>query len=689
MSIRPKAEYSLADIRRSRSLLLFLRDDALAKLSGQRCADPSLRLQFLAESIFRLWLYSKASPERRSKLVDISKSLWDLAAAPGWPSYAILAAWLERSREERCFDIPQELAHGPAQQVGSLLRKRIDTWKNAAGVVPFVGLDKNLADAIALPFDIRPSDQKRGQVLAGDASVIEGLSASLSAATNFQLLKDMRSHDIWIPDVDQTTAALLAGRSAGLPLLIALRDYHQSSALPPFEIAATGILSDNGFPDPLAQTPETVACKIRMLREIGFVRILVAGPLEDCDPEPDVIACNSEFDLTLQIQELDTKFLQHKTLLQGDPHSIQKRMGEIDHDMTAGHMSPGEAKCQLQQLLEKLSDASDIFSTEIRAELRLFLATAECHLGNPKVSEALLDQTFERKSIVGEFSRTRAIIRQAVNLNDFGRYRDAAAMVLDQLDTIRSSSLSASQRIKLELDALGTAGQALTNLGLVDPQVHNQAYECLTAACDLARQLDTAHSPRTELPQDLCYLYQWHAFFDRSGCDGVWKEFETNTSPDHSSWDFMKRLRWLAAYRALLEGDHLEWRYFEDDLPSRNFGNHVSWLYCLARKYRGALRAAEGDLDGSKQDFEEAVQLIHESKTAPILQLLGVVAALEAVRSLSGKAPEAATRYRNFAKETMARGLAKFYHVDCPKIADTINSELKGTIVPMLRQFLY
>lgn len=689
MSIGLKAKLSLADIRKSRSLMLFLRDEALDELSHLRCADPALRHQFLVESVFRLWLYPKASPERRLKIAELSKSLWDLVATPEWPSYNILSAWLERSREKRCFDVPQELGHGPAHQVGKLLRKRIDTWKNAAGVIPFVGLDNNLAEAVALPFDIRRSDNKAGQVLGGDASEIKGLSDSLRAATGFPSLKEMSPYDIWIPDVDRPTAELLEGRSAGLPLLIALRDYHQSTSLPPFAIAATGILSDYGIPDPLAQTSETVARKVRMLREIGFDRILVAGPLDRCDPGSNVFPCCSGSDLSHQLQFLDSLHSQHLTLLRAGPHSIQKRLSEIDHEMTVGQMSPAEAKCQLQKLLETLGDAMDIFSSEVRSALRLVLATAECHLGNPGVSGALLDQVSERKSVLGEFSRTKALIRQAVNLNDFGRYRNAAAIVLKQLESIRSSTLGASQRIKLELDALGTAGQALTNLGLIDPHVRNQAHKCLTDACDLARQLDTPDSSRPELPQDLCYLYQWHACFDRSGCDAVWKEFETVTPSGHSSWDFMKRLRWLAAYRALLEGEHFAWRHYEDDLPNREFGNHVSWLYRLALKYRGALRAAEGVFEGSQRDFEEAVQLIPDSRTAPILQLLGVVVALEAVRSLSGHAPEAVARYRTRAKEAMEIDLANFHHVECTRIADAINTAPTATIMPVLLRFPY
>lgn len=691
MSIGPKAKRTLSDIRRSRCLMLFLRDEVLAELSHQRCADPALRQQFLVESVFRLWLYTKASPKRRLKLDELSKSLWDRTAAsePEWPSYNILSAWLERSRETRCFDVPEELKHGPAQQVGLLLQKRIHTWKNAAGVIPFVGLDDDIAEAIALPFDIRRSDNNAGQVLGGDASVMKGLSDSLRAATDSTYLKDMKPQDIWIPDVDSSTAEHLEGRSAGLPLLIALRGYHKSTPLPPFTIAATGILSDNGLPDPLAQTSETVAHKVRMLREIGFDRILVAGPLDGCDPGPDVLACNSESDLTLQLQFLDSLHSQHRTLISAGPHSIQKRLSEIEHEMAAGHMPPSEAKCQLQQLLETLDGARDIFSSEVRSELRLVLATAECHLGNPRDSEALLDQVSEEKSVLGEFSLTKALIRQAINLNDFGRYREADSILLKQLESINSSRLGASQRNKLKLDALGTAGQTLTYLGLRDLQVRGQAREYLAAACDQARQLDTPDSSRPELPQDLCYLYQWHAYFDRSGCDAVWKEFETVTPPGHSSWDFMKRLRWLAAYRALLEGEHLAWRHYEDDLPSRKFGNHVSWLYRLALKYRGALRAAEDDLKGSQQDFEKAVQLIPDSKTAPILQLIGVTVALEAVRSLSGHAPEAVARYRTLVKETMESDLASFQHAECAKIADAINTVPGATIMPVLLQFPY
>lgn len=689
MTIALQAERSLTEVRRSRSLLLLLGDEPLAELSRLRCADPFLRQQFLVESIFRLWLYPKASLERRLKLADLSNSLWDLAAEPGWPSFRVVSTWLERSWEKRGFNVPEELGHGPAQRVGGLLRKRIDTWKNAAGIIPFVGLKDDLSEAIVLPFDIRPSDQKEGRILGGDASVIKGLTASLRTADSSPSLKGARPSDIWLPDIDRITAELLEGRSAGLPLFIALRGYHQSNTLPPFALAATGILSENGLPDPLAQTAETVARKVRIAREMGIGRILVAGPVGDCEPGMDLHACHSESDLAHQLQLLDSECSQRSTVCQGGPHAIQRRLGQIDHEMASASMAPAAAKEHLQALLEALKDQSDTFSTEVLAEVRLVLAAAECHLGNPKASSTLLDQVSANQSVLGEFSRTRALIRQAVNLIDFGRTREAASMLLDRLESIRRSPLGVSQRLKLELDALGTAGQALTVLGLSEPGARAKARECLTAACELARQLDTPDSPRPELPQDLCYLYQWHAFFDRTGSAAVWNEFETVTPPEHSSWDFMKRLRWLAAYRALLEGDHFEWRHFEDDLPSRDSGNHISWLYRLARKYRGALRAAAGDIEGGVDDFEEAVQLIPDSTAAPILQLLGVSVALAAARSLTAKAPETAARYRTLAREALKSDLADFHHVECSKILNAINSGSTATIITILRGFPY
>lgn len=673
------------DIRKSRNLLRWINDKALKTFRDSKCADPLLNEQVFAEVLFRLWLYVKAPKARTDSLAELCDAFWKRLPSSDKVSTRTLYAWLERNRTSRIFAVPGELKAGNFSRLGELLQKRLDTWKNAHGVIPFVGMENHLSSAVALPFFLQPTPREigSGRVLGGDGFPIKGLNNSMTGAEKplLQTIKKeepIKPMDVWIPDIRADVSHKVSGESAGLPILFALYNQAGGRVLDPFKFSATGVVSQSsGEPDPTAQTVKTIACKVNTLREMGVSQIIVTGPTEAYTPGDDVMPCNSLTALHQCLRLAESMSGQKTAVESKNPLSIQQQLLTIEGEMKVGAISLVLAKTQLRELISALTGARDTLSMEVQTEAELLLATAECHLGNAEASLDLLDHVSKNHNVLGSFARTKALIRQAVNLSDFGRYEEAATILFDCLEGKRSSGLRGEEKMKLELDARGTLGQILTCQGLREYGKRSSAYQEIKTACTIASSLDEYRQEpkKTELPQDLCYLYQWHAFFDRSGCDAVWSQFAEITAEGHRSWNFMKCLRWLAAYRALLENQEFDCQSYEDDLPEHLMSGQISWLYRLSRKYRATLRIASGEIEAGICDFEDAIKLIDESNNAPILQFIGVSVAFEAWRSLGECAPQLANRYSEIARKTLEDDLGSFHHASYTDFLDYLAPE--------------
>ena len=114
------------------------------------------------------------------------------------------------------------------------------------------------------------------------------------------------------------------------------------------------------------------------------------------------------------------------------------------------------------------------------------------------------------------------------------------------------------------------------------------------------------------------------------------REIAGTVFADPHSKAFFIRNRWLSAYRAHLEGNHLDWTSFEDELPDERSG----WLWSLSLKYRGTLRAVAGKIDAARDDFSQAIVLLKQIDSNPLLAFIGATAALQAAESVMANDPE-------------------------------------------------
>jgi hypothetical protein len=691
-----KGEELLQKVRCCRSLLPLLSDAALRELASTRCADRSLIEQIFAEAVFRSWLFQGGQSSGGNKAEPVWCDLLKKVAPDEQALERTLKSWLQSQIDRRSYEVPVDLHRGDLRQGGHLLSKNLDTWRNADGFITFVGNPEAgwIAEAVAMPFILRQTESgEGGGARAFDGTEIAGLAPSVYAANHSAALRASNGtrpgkYDIWLPTISGESVAYLGGASAGLPILLGISLKTKSLPLDPFAWAACGVLSASGGLDTSAQSEDTLRAKTRLLAAMGIRRIIACGDGDDIPQLPAVRIWTNDTHLEAGIGEM-MEFAKTKAAVASSSLAqLEESLGRIDRHMHHGSLHPASAVEQLTEILETSGARNDLRSRELQNRTKLLLATAECHAGNPEKGSRWAQEAMDGRTQLGSFALGRGMIRQAVNLTDLGDYREAVAMAKRARDITSEAGLSPSQRLILEMEAAGTIGQALTFEGVTDPAARSPALDYLQRAVELAREFDAGEAEARELPRDLCYLYQWHAFFDRSGCAEVWDQFQESAPAGHSSLDFIKRLRWLAAYRALLDGEAFDWKAFGHDLPNPSSAAG-DWLYRLALKYRGALRAAGGETDGAIQDFGESVRLIEYSESAPILGLIGTMAALEAYRSLRKSHPEAALTYHQYARETLQGDLPRFHHTDCPRLFASMEVLDESGVINALYPFPY
>jgi hypothetical protein len=700
--INPSEPINLSFARKHLGLIKCFDDKTLEALCDEPCADPLLSEYILAEIIFRLWLFRQASEERKNHLLTLATRIWEDKRRLRQPAFPVVRAWLNRNGAHRELSLPPELRGQGNDFLGNLLQRRIDTWKSADGVIPFISLHPKFCRTLIFPFNLRPTTDKdeKGKVLNSEGRSIDGLCDSMRGAlAAYNSLyhavppeNNSRYFDAWLPDIPPSFSDYIRGASASFSFLMAFCNIELDNPVSVFEACATGVLSpSDGYPEVNRQEPTDLEAKIKALREIGIKQIYAIGPSDFTHAMEGLVICHTKDNLQAACQSWQVLARRRIILEKPNPHKVEAELAEIELALRQGSVSLPETKKLLLELLSSLGNSSDYLTAEIRSEVQMTLATVECHRGDSAASEAWIAQAYRNDSALGEYSRTKALIRQAINLKDFGRYAEAAQLVDDKAVIIAGSHLRGSEKLKLQLDLHGTLGQVYTLSGLRDPNFQTKAAIELNRACEIARQLDKFGGKVQELPQDLCYLYQWHAFFDRRGCEEVWKEFETVTRANHLSHQFMKRLRWQAAWLAQIEGDStpIDWRTFEDDLPNLADSSSTRWLHFLSRKYRGTLRCEAGQLENAKADFAEAAKLMEESLSAPILLFIGITVALEAYRCLLPHDPKAARAHLTRGKTFLTSHLKDIYHADYPSFLSCIENPDPDSIAAILRTFPY
>lgn len=168
----------------------------------------------------------------------------------------------------------------------------------------------------------------------------------------------------------------------------------------------------------------------------------------------------------------------------------------------------------------------------------------------------------------------------------------------------------------------------------------------LKEALHLAKELDIgAPLDKRSEPRNLTYLLLWHALNRPEQAGDLYIESLRLAHESRHGDGYVQRAAHLARYRALLSGGDPKlswWPTEEPPIPDTAFAD--GWPAATALKYSGACRAAFGDFEGAKSDFDEASEILRRANGWLLAFIRGTIL-LQAGESLMASNPDAAAEF--------------------------------------------
>lgn len=604
--------------------------DGLVRALAEPCGDPAIRARLASELTIRGWLYAGGGDWERVVARETVESGWHKYGLPK-KIQALLSAWLKGQQSLRSYQAPD--LGGVSMVFHNFLRRDLADFENAHGVIPFVMKGEHTAvdPVVILPFMLEASNSS--DIRTAEGISLTGLKDGVERARRGLVsLGALQVHESFVVILTSLNdpGTKLEGRSLGLPVMAA-HYFRRKKVLPKaLAVGLSGCLDHNGHLDVDTLHVGSSRAKADRMASFGIpMRIFPAGD--------DVVSVTKMWPLSQSLDECLSNLCQEVrtlplTLMQPTQDS-GVRLDGIGKGMRFGSMSAQHALVELDQIAGMLEGRTDCMAEHHLVTLKGLKASALCHLGRAKESHILAGEILSMRDAIGAIYIAEAMVRQAVNMTDFADYQQAVTFADDAFRLARSLSLV--ERRDMELKALSTKAQALTSWALIEPARAMEARDLSLKAVDIAREIDSISPEREKnVPRNLVYAFLWHALHDSGGAMVYGAAIRDEVTADPKSWSFYLKARWLGAYRALLTGVMIDWRLFEDEMPD----DHAEggWLFALASKYRGALRAATGDIQGALSDFEEATKLVDIPEQSPLLAFLSATAGVEAV-ALLGK----------------------------------------------------
>lgn len=596
------ASEDLRNVCSSRGLLRLMRIYRLANLLRwltNPLADSDLVEEVAAECAVRAWLGRQAHP-------------WFGVAIPaGLVPLELdeqLHQWLRRNQDKRLmeYDGDRPGLGEPGSAFIEYFDQSLAMWSQANGFVPLVIQNDGhyVLEAIALPFAIRRRVRRDDPVVAtadGFQGNVDGLRGAWDKA--WQAAVEQK----WVTEGDLLQARMLGltpamaslshGDSATMPFLVAIFQHVRRLRVPPLDWVASGGMdvisgqvSDRGY------LLEEWNAKERLIESLGIAKERQLLPSSNLSQKEG--AGNN---LSQWFRSIFGDYESHPNL-----EETNRELQQIDDLMSNGRPDLQVLASQLDGIrasIKKLSglkwEACRSYAIKLRADLY-------CHQGSPDRCLELLPDLAATSSKQG----CEALIRIAVASTDLCRHETCERLCSSALDA--SSSLPDVERHEVNLRGYGTRGQGrmYKALEISDQGLAESGRKDLEEALRLARELDEGESPGNwAQPRNLSYLLVWHALHHPDQAGDLYAEALKLALETNHGDGYVQRAAHLARYRALLSGGNtkLSWWPNEDPpIPDTADG----WLAATALKYRGAYRAAMGDIGGAKSDFEHASEIL-------------------------------------------------------------------------------
>lgn len=634
-------------VLRSKGMLRLVSHDALAGILDQVAEDdPNFLPAVLAETINRAWLFG-GGPEGYA-CANRFYGAWRQHGLSSVAANALLD-WCDGQRNSRSFDVAAVWPeNGPLPQIRTLLLELVEFWQYADGLLTFANDDSDtlIAPAVALPFQFTFADSfERRPACALDGRHERGtLELDHCVSVAFRISQDAGWNLAGHPRLHFATLkgpcdVPLGGASSCLPILAAIFYRSRGRRLPVMEIGFSGELAPHGSLLACDRGASVWHKKHEVLAALGLRTVIFPGDWEVNQP-----VINS-------LEELEARGLPLPHF--GKIADVGDQVDRIQKSMRYGGMRADQARLELQPLLEGPLAMPNPRAQAIRPGALLALATAECHLGNPREARRLCNDVIDATGDKIALLQGLAQVRLAVIETDWMRYEIASQLCLKALDLANQFSRflhHECDELDLRMQAEGTRGQALMFRALLPGQdsVKVEALECFGRALTLARRLD--HDPdsrpffRADLdaPRNAAYVFHWHALHEPKSAEKSWAEAWAASEFCPKTRAHVLRIAQLARYRLLLrQGKPVELPWWDDStcqLPDAREGG--GWVRFTAAKYRGAWLAATGRIEAADRDFTEAIRLSDFNE--PLMRFIGGTAALQAGESLLCVEPDRA-----------------------------------------------
>jgi hypothetical protein len=310
--------------------------------------------------------------------------------------------------------------------------------------------------------------------------------------------------------------------------------------------------------------------------------------------------------------------------------------------------------------LSKL-EADSPYRQEAQLELVLLKGVIQTHSGSASKAVRSLAKAFKTAitSGVDNLSLIKLMAHQIVALTDIGRFEAAEVWgCRARRELGKKFRGKAEDRIRAKMTLNGVlGGQVFLQKGLLKSEYASQSRVMLVKALE-----DACHLRETrEILRDRVQLYLWEALYRPADAllnyRGVEQDLLKVTPDDRwMAHQYLKRHRWLAAYRLILSGLKTEGQPEEWDLPEPMVGP-AGWIRATALKYRATWRARLGDYVGAKTDFDASLgpwtHMIGKRRIIicrePLIRFISGTIAHEACRSLSDSNARASREYRDIA----------------------------------------
>lgn len=589
----------LREVCRSRGILRLIRVDRLSGLLRwlvQPLADCDLVAEVAAECAIRAWLARRADPWNGVKIpaqflpLEMDQQLRN---------------WLHRNQDKRLMEydddrpLPGECGFAFMTHFGQSLAM----WRQANGFVPLVIRNDghDVPEAIALPFVI----QRRGYRADPFVATADGIQAEVAglrsawdrawrAAVQYEWVSEGDLLQARMIGLSPAMAGLPHGNSATLPFLIAIFQHARGLRVPPLEWAASGEV-DVEFckpPEIGALTLEWEAKK-RLIERIGIPlnrRIYPAS----ADVGFERLLASSFGDYEIQPNLEETK----------------RELQQIDDLMRNGRPDLHVLASQLDRLMGSVGDLPGLQWDVCRSRMIKLRADIYCHQGLPDRCIQLLPE--REHTLAKSREGCDALIRIAVACTDLCRHDEC-----ERLTTLAVDGASFLPRLDahiVRLHALGTRGQGRMYQALEtsDEKWAKSGLEDLEESLRMARELDQGEPPGNwAQPRNQTYLLLCYALHQPERAGGLYFDALKLARESRHGEGYVNRAAYLARYRSLLAGwgPNLPWWPAEDPpIPDPAFAG--GWPAATALKYRGACRAALGDMEGAKADFEHASDIL-------------------------------------------------------------------------------